>query len=295
MHLSVYNDTGEPVESCCYDEPHIEKVLEAITKNFPRYFENFVEGRTARNFAKVINEAIAEFESDRDTYKEIFDEEFLEEYEDDPNAFKSNILKNKCPIIRKTLQSAKTDKALAKYRSKFNCADANELLEKVTTICRFGYDCFRDPKKLSEIAYLDTEDCSVYGVIGGGIKTMFLYKLYPALFPSRSKNALWALYFLSGKDKFGCDYDSEFLMIDDVKKIVTQQNYFYPYELFYRYACEIYDLLEREAAEVSFSLPENYRYVAVDAFFSSVAENHENEIKFYENQIRDGGSDYAWA
>ena len=79
-------------------------------------------------------------------------------------------------------------------------------------------------------------------------------------------------------------------MIEDTKKFVTHQNYFYPCELFYRYACEIYKLLECEAAKINLSLNKNYRYVAVDAFLSSVAEVHKSEIDFYKNQILDGGS-----
>ena len=288
MRLSIYKETEEPVESICFEEAHIAEVLSAIQKNFPKYFKSFVDDKPARNFGKIIGEAIEDFEKDRARYQEILELEALEEHEDDPNYFKSEILKNKCPVIRKTLRT--NDKDFEKYKLKFHCADANELLEKVTTICRFGYDCHQDPKKLSKINFLDTEDCSVYGVIGGGIKTLFLYKLYPALFPSRSQEALWALYFLSGQGSFDCDYESEFLMIDDAKKFVTHQNYFYPCELFYRYACEIYKLLECEAAKINLSLNKNYRYVAVDAFLSSVAEVHKSEIDFYKNQILDGGS-----
>src|SRR6476661_1370211 len=51
-------------------------------------------------------------------------------------------------------------------------------------------------------------------VIGGGIKSHFLYSRYPYAFPNRSQNALWALYFLTDKKEFGFDDGSEFLMID---------------------------------------------------------------------------------
>ena len=293
MRLSIYKETEEPVENVCFEQAHIAKVLDVLTKNFPKYFESFVDNKPAQNFGRVIRKAIKDFDQDRNRYKEILKLEALEEYEDDPFLFKSEILKNKCPVIRKTLRT--NDKEFEKYKLKFHCADANELLKKITTICQFGRDCYEDPKKLSEIDFLDTENCSVYGVIGGGIKTLFLYKLYPALFPSRSQDALWALYFLSDKDSFDCDYESEFLMIEDTKKFVTQQNYFYPCELFYRYACEIYKLLEREAAKINLPLDENYRYVAVDAFLLSVAELHRSEIDLYKSQIRDGGSEHDQA
>ena len=67
------------------------------------------------------------------------------------------------------------------------------------------------------------ESYTVYGVIGGGIKSHMLFKVHPAAFPNRSRSALWALWYLTGKKCFDCSMDSEFLMIDTqchlVKKI----------------------------------------------------------------------------
>ena len=104
MLYSIYRSSGEPVEEFCYDASHVAEVLRVLEKNFPGYFDNFVKGKP-KKFVGLVHEAIEDFESDRDVYKKIFSAEVLEEYEDDPNAFKSNILKNKCPVIRKTLQS----------------------------------------------------------------------------------------------------------------------------------------------------------------------------------------------
>ena len=291
MRWSVYKSEEIVVEEICYDEAHIKKVLGAIQENFVRAFEEFVDFNASKNFTATVHKAITDFEHDRDNYKEIFNMEALEEYEDDPNNFKSDVLKNKCPIIRKTLNSKLTE--LKQYKSSFRRADANELLEKITNICAFGRDCFEDAKKLDEIEILDTEPYSVYGVIGGGIKTHLLYKLYPALFPNRSQDSLWALYFLSGQEDFDCEYDSEFLMIEDTEDFVTRQNYFYPCELFYRYATEILKLLEREAIKINQPFDKAYSYVVVDAFLSSVAENRREDIKTFTRQIANGGFDYA--
>ncbi|MBR4152348.1 MAG: hypothetical protein IKT98_05260 [Selenomonadaceae bacterium] len=302
MHWSIYKDTEEPVENICYDATHIAKVLSAIDENFPMYFENFINKKPVRNFVKVINKAIDEFESDRNIYKEIFDLETLEEYEDDPNAFKSEKLRNKCPVIRKTLNSKLEE--LKKYKKDFNRADPNELLEKITSICTFGKDYYEHYDSVTyegaknyldlELYPLDEEECSLSGVIGVGIKSRILYKLYPAIFPNESQNSIWTLYFLSGREDFGCKYDSEFLMIDD-EEIVTKQNFAYPYRLFAYYAFEIYKLLEREAAKINLPLEKNYRYVAVDAFLSSVAEYHDEDIKLYARQIANGGFGYGWS
>ena len=143
------------------------------------------------------------------------------------------------------------------------------------------------------MSLLDTDDYTAFGVIGGGIKTMMLYKVNPMVFPSRSRNAIWSLWYLTNKKHFGCKMDSEFLMID-TEKVVTQQSYFYPYELFAFYAYEIYKMLRDKATEMNVYIDPEYRYVLVDAFFNYIAHEHDSEINLLVSQIRnDGGYSYA--
>lgn len=320
------------VEPKCYETNHVEKVVEKIRENFPAYFERFIEteagvGITSRDFAKlqqsfgiksvkdagkkdlsakykrIIADSYDEFEKDRESYLNIFDMESLEEYEEDPYTFKSDVLKTKCPIIRKTLNS-KNAKELDKYRYEFGVADADYLLRVVTKLCETAndyieniydaesYESIEDYKDL-KMEEFDSDECTAYGVIGGGIKTLMLHKVNPEMFSSRSRSALWALWYLSGKESFGCTTDSEFLMID-VNKIITQQNYFYPYELFHYYAFEIYKLLRDKADELDAYIDPAYRYVVVDRFFEFVASEHEEEISTLQAQIRDNeGAAYA--
>ena len=305
MHWSIYQKTRQSVEEICYDAAHIAEVTDAIKENFPAYFKIFVKNKTPRNFAKNINAAIEDFEKDREKYKTIFAPEALDEYEDAPNYFKSEILRNKCPVIRKTLNSPESE--LKQYKISFKLADANELLGVIRNICAFGqeyyerYDSatYEDAKTHLDLKmeYLDEDECCLSGVIGISIKSRILYKLYPAIFPNASQDSVWSLYFLSGRESFGCEYDSEFLMIDDdnTDNSVIRQNFSYMYQLFDYYAFEIYKLLEHEATKVNLLLDNSYRYVAVDAFLSSVAAVHKSEIDFYKNQIRDGGSEHDQA
>lgn len=320
------------VEHICYDNEHVQKVLEEITKNFDGYFQRFLETEggtsiTADSFSKlqarfgvnnvtratsnvsvgafqrIMKDAITEFEKDRQDYLTIFDTDALEEYEDDAATFKSIVLKNRCPIIRKTYAN-KSAKELDKYRRDFNIADADDLLAVVINLSYFAndyvetmgnkeYDSIGSHSEL-QLSLLDTEDkYTAFGVIGGGIKSMMLYKFNPELFPSRSRFALWALWYLSSKKTFGCETDSEFLMID-VKKSTTQQNYFYPYELFSFYALGVFRLLQAKADEIGIQIDRYYRYVIVDTFFEYVAQEHIGEINTLTTQIRDDrGYSYA--
>lgn len=319
------------IEDVCYDMEHIRKVVSEIKKNFEKYFNEFVlttagTGISAEDFEKlkknfgvqsdnkqkkkdmginyknIIVESVNNFEKDRKKYQDIFDEELLEEYQDDPSSFKSKILKNECPIIHSTIYN-KRAKELDKYRAQFSVADANEMLDVVTALCSFGnkyvndiydrktYEQITDYEELAMYP-MDTDELTVYGVIGGGIKSHMLFKVYPEVFPNRSRSAIWALWFLSDKKTFGCAMDSEFLMID-VGKCITQQNYFYPYELFSFYAFEIYKMLRDKATELGAYIDTEYRYVIVDEFLSFVANKHDDEISFLKAQIKDGGLEYA--
>ena len=181
-------------------------------------------------------------------------------------------------------------------------ADADWLLRVVYNLCVFGdeYQENYDPNTYEDaqtyqdldLSLLDTDDYTAYGVIGGGIKTHMLYKVHPAIFPNRSRSAIWALWYLTNKQTFDCKTDSEFLMIDLSKNIV-QQNYFYPYQLFAYYAFEIYKMLRDKAAENNAYIDPDYRYVIVDAFLEFIAAEHDDEIAFLKSQIRDGGMGYA--
>ena len=317
-------------EDICFEYEHIEKVLEVIKANFDDYFERFIlsnAGNTlteedfkklqqkfgigavknnttknkAQNYKSIIIDAIEAFEKDREDYKKIFDIDLLEELEDDADVFKSKILKNECPVIRKTLANRRA-KELDKYRASFNMADADELLSVITNLCKFAdeyysrydadlYENFNIYDDL-EMFTLDTHDYTYYGVIGGGIKTHMLFKIYPAVFSNRSRSALWALWYLTDKKTFDCETDSEFVMID-TEKAIMQQNYFYPYGLFSYYALEIYKLLREKANDYGVFIDPEYKYVIVDAFLEYVALEHDEEISFLKSQIRDGGMGFA--
>lgn len=316
------------VEKICYEQEHVNKVLVVIKENFTKYFNDFIinEGipkhidinkisstlniendisekskDKSQCFKNILAKGLIDFEKDRKKYLDIFDEEILEEYQDDPSAFKSKTLRDECPIIKSTIYN-KSAKALDKYRRDFNLSDANNLLSVVTNLYKFAInyisnvynsDNYDSINTYSNILFseLDTESCTVYGVIGGGIKSHMLYKFYPSVFPNRGRMAIWAMWYLTDKKAIDCKMDSEFLMID-TKSCVTQQNYFYPYELFAFYAHQIFQLLNTEAQKLKVPIDLKYRYVIVDSFLSFISESHISDINTLINQIKD--SDYGY-
>lgn len=304
------------IEEICYNQNHIDKVWEKIKNTIPTYFKKYIEtengnivedadveklmakfGSSAKPKSKekdekkilerLLKEAIKHYEKDREAYLEIIDREAFDEYQDDVNSFKNTILKNQVPVIRRTLQNKKA-KELDKFRASFNSAQSGDLFTVTSNILQLANDKrndWYDGKKFESIQTsedlgyfdFDGEDYTAYGVIGGGIKSQFIYKLYPEMFPSRSREAVWALYYLSKREKFGCKQDSQFLMIN-AKEGTTQQNYFYPYGIFSFYALRIFNLLKQLYVKHGISLPNEYRFVPVDAFLSFVSRSHQAEI-----------------
>lgn len=139
---------------------------------------------------------------------------------------------------------------------------------KATTLELFGRQNEKGQKQAFHIYSM--KQAIEEGFILDVLQNFTEYKNYPEVFSSRSRLAVWALWYLVGKEKFGCEMDSEFLMID-LKKNSTQQNYFYPYELFEFYALQIYLLIKEAAKLLGVEVSSKYRFVYVDAFLSFIA------------------------
>ena len=301
------------IEPICYEEDHIDLVNAELKSNFKDYFQSFIESSaglttdekaiselskkfgTERPSKKVINikerllqrieSSIKSFEKDRHWYKNIFELEAFDEYADDPGYFKNTILKNECPIIRMTLQTKETE--LDKYRADFSRSKPADLLKVTKNLVEFAFDYeknhydangFKTINSLDDLAFakLQHDDYIVRGVIGGGIKSRFLYKLKPHIFPNRSQWAIWALWYLTDKKPLGCAEDSEFLRIDNIQNSTSQQNYFYPYDLFTLYALELSRMLENEAINNDIDFREDYRFVILDDFLVYIAVHHKD-------------------
>lgn len=297
MYFSDFVDTTAGTSLSVSDFEKLQQSMGLAGKVTRSKRKNDLSGK----YQTIVANALDDFEQNREEYLDLLDEENLEEDGDAVASFKAKRLRDDCPIIRLALYN-KQAKELDKYRKAFSLADPKELYRVVVNLRQFAaeYEADYSPDDYDDIASyeelgmgrMDSNDCTASGVIGGGIKSHLLYKLYPGLFPNRSRSAIWALWYLTSKKTFGCEMDSEFLMID-VEKSITQQNYNYPYELFAYYAFEIYKLLKEKAAVLGTDIDNNYRYVIVDTFLSFVAGQHDSEITFFKSQIRDGGAGYA--
>ena len=317
MIRSTNQDLGEYDAIC--EPKHITKVWAVIENSLPKYWAKFV-GRDidqdpvaelAAKFGKslkakpkpkstileeIFEKAIAAYEKDAENYRRFFAPDALEEYRDDPNAFKQALARD-VPVIAGTLRQRRAE--LKEWQIHFRSARANDLLELFSSVLDFqaewaeehpattysGLDAKGDPESFGLDPLDGDESMSLRSVVGMGIKSIVLFHLDPERLPARGRNALYGLYFLSGRGDFGLPSNSsEFLMVNDINpasdgSLIADQNYWYPYGLFSLYALRIYKWLDQQAASVKFVLDQSLRYVYVERFFESVCEEHADDLK----------------
>ena len=274
---------GKELEEQVYEPAHIQQVLAEITGNFPNYFESLAQ----QPIEPVFSNHMQKHEKEQGAYREYLDLEALDEFEYDPNAFKSHTRK-RCPIIRRCLMSQ--DEVMKAYKRDFNRVTGRQLLDTVRNIAEFGISYvadFDDGDHENAATYgdlglepLNDEKYGCIGVIGYGIQSSLLYGLCSRNFAHRSQNAVWSLYFLSGRKDFGLADGSEFLMVRPDEG-TCEQNYFYPAELFGFYALRLFLMLRSACESSGITLHNRYRYIYLSKFCDHVADTHREDINAY--------------
>lgn len=274
---------GEGLEEQVYESEHIHQLLTEIERNFPNYFDSFAQ----RSLRPVFDKHIESYEKEQEAYQEYMNLQALDEFEYDPSAFKTHTRK-RCPIIHNCLWSQAEE--MEQYKRDFYRTTGREILDTVRNIAEFGIsyvDDFDGEDHENVTSYSDLgleplkEDRYICpGVIGYGIQSTLLYGVYGHSFAHRSQNAVWSLYFLSGRKDFGLAGGSEFLMVQPDQQ-TCEQNYWYPPELFGFYALWIYLLLESACSDQGITFHDRYRYVYLDRFCDHVADTHREDINTY--------------
>lgn len=292
---------------------HVATVWKVVEAALPKYWDLFVKtaheksaaGKLADQFgdgthakegavvAAVFEDAIESYEKEAEKYRHFFDPEAMDEFYDDPNAFKQGLSRD-VPVIANTLRQRRAE--LKEWQMHFRSARPMDLLEVFANVLDFRDEWSKDhpPKEYadhdipSEFALDDLDDdetMSLVNVVGMGIKSIVLHHLDPERLPPRGRAGLYGLFFLSGKQHFDMpSQSSEFLMINDVNptsdgSIIMDQNYWYPYGTFSVYAMRVFRWIEQRAKTAGFTVDPKLRYVYVDRFFESICAQHVADLK----------------
>ena len=311
----MFRSTYEQERDIVLTDAHIGQVWTVIEQNFKAYFDRFVAScqpptdpealaRTlgekfkvkivARSdkgiaFEAALRESISAYEREAAIYRNFFNEEVLQEYEElNASEFKRALQKRQnCPIVSKCVSSMREE--MHEWQRKFSGRDPRELravfrelyntateyASHIKTAAYGKYDSWQDTKL---DWFDDDENLRAEGVVGTGIKSTVLYHLHPDVFPLSDTDALFAMHFLSGKDSFGLPSNSnEFVMINDQKADVSMidridRNYWYPYPLFTLYQLRLYRLFESACSKLKITVDTKHRYVYCTALMRHIVE-----------------------
>ncbi len=281
---------------------HIAKVWSVIDASLPQYWDHFVESvvspdpEAGRVLTKLFEKAVHDYERDAQKYRRFFDLEALDEYHDDPNAFKQALSRD-VPIIANTLRNRRTE--LKEWQKSFRMARAKDLLavfesvldfvgewQEALPINRYIQQAFEsEPSSFALDPLDDDETMSIPNVIGMGIKSIVLFHLDPERLPPRGRYGLYGLYFLSKMQDFRLpSRSSEFLMVNDINpapdgSIIMDHNYWYPYGLFSLYSLRVYNWIEARSQEVGVTLDPRLRFVYSERFFEAVYTQHQADLR----------------
>lgn len=292
---------------------HIERVWEKIAAALPKYWTSLIgrqaskrpAAQLAQHFgsapaspkATVLAEpfaaAVQAYEKSALKYRDFFDPDAVEEYEDDPNTFKRNLARD-VPVIAGTLNQRRPE--LQEWQKSFRSAKGRDLLEVFSNVLEFRQDWEKQHPEAKYASFNDVaefeldpldgdESMTLTNVIGMGIKSIVLYHLDSGRLPQRARSDLYGLYFLSGMETFSLpSRTSEFLMINDREpasngSLIMEHNFWYPYSLFSLYALRIYRWMDAEMRAAGGGLDPHVRYVFVAHFLNEVCSEHTEHMK----------------
>ncbi|MDD4835254.1 MAG: hypothetical protein WCY24_08440 [Lutispora sp.] len=236
-------------------------------------------------FAKQIKDWEEEIKKYRDEFAPLFlldnfdeDDDDCYEYED----VKEELLAKRLWTISSALASK--DKALEKYKTAFWGTAPRQLFTTIKIILsqtnNYMYDYaplikLNSVNKIEQLKYdfLIAEDMLLTGVIGLGIRSEILHRLFPSHFPIMTRKSLWGMHYLTaGEDEFITD---EFY--ENMQR--TEHNWNYDYPRFAFYNLFLSKLLESFFKEFNISFNNQLRFGYANLFLNEISTIHNDDIR----------------
>lgn len=215
---------------------------------------------------------------------ELFSEENDERYE--YQEFKDNIFAEELWTVKSALKNANYDPELQQYKDQFLKTTAFDIFITVRDILRktelyiknealnVNYNKINSIEQF-KVDYLNQDNMLLAGVIGLGIRSEMLHRLYPGNFPIMTRRSLWGMYFLSKEaEEFITDEKS-----NDGKKQRTSHNWEYEYDRFLYYNNFIANLLDHKLTKHGIKMKQNLRFGYVNIFLDNISKIHKSQIE----------------
>lgn len=297
---------GESEFELIRNQRHIDQVWSIMEPVVNEYADGFLEALAnsgslpspSTNYTLWLRNLITSNDDLHDRYHDMFDLEALEEYAEDPDVFKGDVLKKQCPVIRHSLQSRA--QVMQEWKTKYYACKSITLVDAFTNMMSFAeeYDDEMDEAamealdKVADCRIAEMEDeksengrAYISGVLGYGIVSNILNHMYPRTFPGNYKMGVWSLFFLAkGSKELMPSGTSEFAMLKDdhpnhVGAYEMEHNFTLAYEIFCVYTLRIWRLLSpRIEARFGTAFPSDYRFLLTNSFFEYVSSKNSANI-----------------
>jgi hypothetical protein len=210
-----------------------------------------------------------------------FDSRKMQFFATNPNEFKSKAFRNELWTVSAALKTP--DPELARYKKEYASVSAAVILESVKTIIEraraysdrsINYDAIPNISGLG-MEFLNEDEMFLKQVIGFGVRSEILHRMFPAKFPVMTQRTLWAMYFMT-------DRASEFIKIDHKTRSGTMRvshNWQYDYARFTFFNNYISNLLQDEMKRFGITLKPELRFGYVNLFLVELAKLFKDDIK----------------
>jgi hypothetical protein len=280
------------------------EIKKLIEKNFPIYWvkafgivnsgevvapNGMRISKNNSNEIKKLKEKLKEWETEitkyRDEFINLFDLEFFDEDNDERYEYQEfkEIFAKRLWTVRGALNS--TDPDLQTYQSKFHHTTGVEIFNAVREILIASDHYMKHTagkvnlKRIASIDqlqldFLDQDEMFLPGIIGLGIRSELLHRLYPSHFAIMTRRSGWAMYYLTQE----CE---EFVIDEEFDgKHRTSFYWEYEYDRFSFYSNFICNLLEENLSKHGISLNPNLRFGYVNLFLNEIFQKHKDQAEF---------------
>lgn len=282
----------------------LKDVKKKIEGNFPIYWKNVFGivnnnevvmpngiriSKDNKSEVKKLKTTIAKWSNDIDQYQDEFSEHFeldlFDEDNDEVYEFQEfkDVFATKLWTVSGALRTPDPDLEL--YKSKFQQTTGAQIFNTVREILLETDNYMRNisskvnfnrVKSISDLKleYLDEENMFLPGIIGLGIRSELLHRIYPSHFAIMTRRSGWAMYYLT-------DECNEFVIDEEQDgKCRTSFYWEYQYDRFV-YLCNfICNLLEENIGKYDIILNKQKRFGYVNLFLNEIFQQHKDQAEF---------------
>lgn len=232
------------------------------------------------NIKNILFEWEKQIALDCKIFRDSFNLELLKEFEGEYETFKDESFSTIPWTVKAALKTP--DEELIRYKAAYASTPPKLIFDTVKKILtraknyhekmKIDYSNIKKVKDL-KLQSINDPELLLPGVVGLGIRSEILYRLYPSNFSIMTRKSIWGMYFLVGENidfiKFEKNRDNEYRISHDWE---------YDYERF-TYLCNIIaNLLEIELKNYKVSMKPMYRFAYVGYFLNIISKNNEELI-----------------